>query len=61
MSDLPNPSAGGSYLRNDATGELILVSGPTDDLTPAMPPVVPEEAPAELPPDVPPVTPPEEE
>ena len=57
MSELPNPVAGGSYLRDDATGELTRVSGPADDLTPADPPVIPEVVPDPIPPDVPPPAP----
>lgn len=41
MSDkpvhLPVPSGGGSYLRDDATGELVRIEGPDDDRLP--PPV----------------------
>ena len=41
MSDLPVPSAGGCYLRNDETGELTLDVGPAAPVElPAVP--VPE-------------------
>ena len=57
MSDLPNPSAGGSYTRDDATGELTRVAGPSDDLSPAnVPEVVAEIVPA-TPADAPPPEP----
>ncbi|MGV8987813.1 MAG: hypothetical protein ACOH2H_16185 [Cypionkella sp.] len=56
MSDLPVPTAGGSYLRDDTTGELTRLSGPVDEIAPANPPDVPQEAPVEIPPDVPPMT-----
>ena len=61
MSELPNPVAGGSYLRDDATGELTRVSGPADDITPANLPDVPQEVPEQIPPDAPPPAPEEEE
>jgi hypothetical protein len=53
MSDLPVPNAGGSYLRDDTTGELTRVSGRSDEIAPANPPDVPQQVPAETPPDVP--------
>ena len=52
MSDFPVPSAGGSYLRNDETGELTRI----DDITP-----IPADEPAEPEAPPPPETPAEEE
>lgn len=53
-ADLPVPTAGGSYLRDDTTGDLTRVSGPADDLAPANLPDIQQEAQAQIPPDVPP-------
>lgn len=55
MSDLPVPTAGGSYLRNDVTGELHRVAGPEDILMEPLP-----EPPAEEVPGTPPETPAQE-
>lgn len=52
MSDLPVPTAGGSYLRDDATGELQRVAGPEDVLMDPAPAPLAEEAPG-MPPETP--------
>lgn len=49
MSDLPPvPMTGGSFLRDDATGDLVRVEGPEIDLTP--PVEIPPSVETEIPP-----------
>ncbi len=61
MIDLPNPSAGGSYLRDDKTGELSRVDGKSGDAAPAAPPDLPPPPLAKIPPGAPPASSPAQE